>query len=238
MSAGPVSVMLGVDGVDVDYGESRVLTHINLSVGGGEVVCVMGRNGVGKTTLLKTIMGLLAPQRGHITFQGHDITRRPSYARARMGMGYVPQGREIFPALTVRDNLTLGARRKQPSRESVEYVLSLFPALAQMLTRRGGDLSGGQQQQLAIARALMADPSLLLLDEPTEGIQPSIVEEIAAVLERIKKEGRRSILLIEQYLEFAREICDRFYVMDKSGMVLEGNRQTFQLDEVSALLSV
>jgi urea transport system ATP-binding protein len=230
--------MLAVDGIDVYYGESRVLAHISLAVGDGEVVCVMGRNGVGKTTLLKTIMGLLAPGQGRLAFQGRDITQLPPWERARLGIGYVPQGREIFPALTVQDNLVLGARCRQPSRQTVQYVLSLFPALARMLTRRGGDLSGGQQQQLAIARALMADPSLLLLDEPTEGIQPSIVQEIADVLERLRQEGRRSILLVEQYLEFAREICDRFYVMDKGGVALEGDRQAFRVDEVSALLSV
>jgi len=230
--------MLTVDGIDVYYGESRVLPHVTVTVGEGEVVCVMGRNGVGKTTLLKTIVGLLTPRRGHITFRDRDITRRPPYERARLGIGYVPQGREIFPGLTIRENLMLGARRKSPSRDSIEYVFSLFPALSAMLNKRGGDLSGGQQQQLAIARALMADPGLLLLDEPTEGIQPSIVEEIAAVLERIKQEGRRSILIVEQYLEFAREICDRFYVMDKGGVALQGERQTFRVDEVSALLSV
>ena len=230
--------MLAVNGIDVYYGESRVLPHVSVTVGRGEVVCVMGRNGVGKTTLLKTIVGLLTPRRGRITWEDRDITRRPPYERARLGIGYVPQGREIFPGLTVRENLMLGARRKSPSRESIDYVFSLFPALAVMLNKRGGDLSGGQQQQLAIARALMADPSLLLLDEPTEGIQPSIVEEIAAVLARIKQEGRRSILIVEQYLEFAREICDRFYVMDKGGVALQGDRHTFRVDEVSALLSV
>ena len=165
--------MLGVDGIDVYYGESRVLPHVSVTVGRGEVVCVMGRNGVGKTTLLKTIVGLLTPRRGRITWEDRDITRRPPYERARLGIGYVPQGREIFPGLTVRENLMLGARRKSPSRESIDYVFSLFPALAVMLNKRGGDLSGGQQQQLAIARALMADPSLLLLDEPTEGIRGS-----------------------------------------------------------------
>jgi urea transport system ATP-binding protein len=150
----------------------------------------------------------------------------------------VPQGREIFPTLTVRENLALGARRKEPAAASLDYVLGLFPALGHMLGKRGGDLSGGQQQQLAIARALIADPALLLLDEPTEGIQPSIVEEIAGVLERIKAEGRRSIVLVEQYLEFARAICDRYYVMDKGGVALEGDRGTCRRDEVSALLSV
>jgi urea transport system ATP-binding protein len=230
--------MLAVKNIDVFYGESRILTHLNLSVGDGQVVCVMGRNGVGKTTLLKAIMGLLSPRHGAIELQGRDITAMPPYARARLGIGYVPQGREIFPTLSVRENLVLGARRKQPTPASLDYVLSLFPALGQMLGKRGGDLSGGQQQQLAIARALIADPALLLLDEPTEGIQPSIVQEIAEVLQRIKQEGRRSILFVEQYLDFARAICDRFYVMEKGVMALEGDRHTFRVDEVSAYLSV
>jgi urea transport system ATP-binding protein len=230
--------MLAVNGIDVYYGESRILSHVGLSVGDGQVVCVMGRNGVGKTTLLKTVMGLLHPRQGTVEFKGRDITRRTPYERAILGIGYVPQGREIFPTLTVRDNLVLGAREKRPAPERLDYVLSLFPALGGMLAKRGGDLSGGQQQQLAIARALIADPSLLLLDEPTEGIQPSIVDEIAGVLQRIKREGKRSILLVEQYLEFARSICDRFYVMDKGVVALEGERQTFNVETVSALLSV
>ncbi len=230
--------MLSVSGLDVAYGESRVLHGVDLTVGGGEVVCVMGRNGVGKTTLLKTIMGLLQARRGRIAFQGRDVSRMPPYARARLGIGYVPQGREIFPALTVRENLVIGSRVKEPPAAALDYVLSLFPALGEMLAKRGGDLSGGQQQQLAIARALIADPSLVLLDEPTEGIQPSIVEQIAEVLERIKREGRRSILLVEQYLEFAQSIADRFYVMDKSGIARAGDRASFRVDEVSALLSV
>lgn len=230
--------MLAVNGIDVYHGESRILIHVGLSVSAGQVVCVMGRNGVGKTTLLKSIMGLLRPRRGTIEFQGHDITHRPPYERSQLGIGYVPQGREIFPSLTVRENLVLGARRAQPAPERLDHALSLFPALGGMLAKRGGDLSGGQQQQLAMARALIADPALLLLDEPTEGIQPSIVEEIADVLRRIKEEGRRSILLIEQYLEFARSICDRFYVMDKGAMALEGDGRTFDVEAVSALLSV
>ncbi|MBI3028158.1 MAG: urea ABC transporter ATP-binding subunit UrtE [Candidatus Rokubacteria bacterium] len=230
--------MLAVNAIDVSYGESPILTGLSLAVGEGQVVCVMGRNGVGKTTLLRTIMGLLAPRRGTIVFDGHEIDRLTPYERARRGIGYVPQGREIFPSLSVRENLVLGARRKRPPPESLDYVLSLFPALSQMLGKRGGDLSGGQQQQLAIARALISDPKLLLLDEPTEGIQPSIVEEIAAVLERIKGERTRSILLVEQYLEFARAICDRFYVMEKGSVALEGDRGAFRVDEVSQFLSV
>ncbi len=230
--------MLAVNGIDVYYGESRILTRPNLAVGEGQVVCVMGRNGVGKTTLLKTVMGLLLPRQGTIVFDGRDITRLTPYERARLGIGYVPQGREIFPSLSVRENLVLGARRKRPTQASLEYVLSLFPALSRMLDKRGGDLSGGQQQQLAIARALISDPKLLLLDEPTEGIQPSVVQEIEAVLHRIKREGRRSILLVEQYLEFARAICDRFYVMDRGAVALEGRREEFRMDEVKSLLSV
>jgi urea transport system ATP-binding protein len=230
--------MLAVDGIDVFHGETRILSRLSVAVGDGQVVCVMGRNGVGKTTLLRTIMGLLRARRGSITFRGASINGLAPYERARLGIGYVPQGRDIFPALTVRENLVLGARRREPSRDSLEYVLSLFPALAGMLGKRGGDLSGGQQQQLALGRALIADPALLLLDEPTEGIQPSIVEEIADVLLRIKQEGRRSILLVEQYLDFARAICDRFYVVEKGIVALEGDRQSFRVDEVSAYLSV
>lgn len=225
-------------GLDVYYGDSRVLAHLDMRVGAGEVVCVMGRNGVGKTTLLKTIVGLLPPRRGAIEYGGKPVTALPPYARARLGIGYVPQGRDVFPMLSVRENLLVGARRSEPPPGALDYVLSLFPALAALLARRGGDLSGGQQQQLALARVLIADPALLLLDEPTEGIQPSIVEQIADVLERIKREGRRSILLVEQYLEFAWSIGDRFYVMDKGGVALESDRVGLRLDEVTALLSV
>ena len=230
--------MIRVNGLRVAYGGSTVLFDVTLGVEAGQVACVMGRNGVGKTTLLKTIMGLLPAQRGTVELRGQPITQLPPYARARLGIGYVPQGREIFPGLSVLANLTLGARTPKPAPDALDYVLSLFPALSTMLGKRGGDLSGGQQQQLAIARALIADPAVLLLDEPTEGIQPSIVEEIAAVLQRIRAEGRRSILLVEQYLEFARSIADRFYVMDKGAVALEGDRAAFRLDEVSALLSV
>jgi urea transport system ATP-binding protein len=230
--------VLSVNAVDVGYGESPILFQVSLAVGEGQVVCLMGRNGVGKTTLLKTIVGLLTPRRGAIELRGAPIHHRPPYQRARLGVGYVPQGREIFPTLTVRENLLLGARSKRLPPGSLEYVLELFPGLADLLGKRGGDLSGGQQQQLAIGRALVGNPSLLLLDEPTEGIQPSIVEEIAGVLQRIRREGRRAILLVEQYLDFARSICDRYYVMDKGAVALEGEGRAFDVDRVSALLSV
>ena len=230
--------MLAVTDVEVFYGESRALNRVSMTVGAGQVVCVMGRNGVGKTTLLKTMVGLLRPLRGRVEFAGRDVTHLPPYERARLGMAYVPQGREIFPALTVRENLVVGSRRKRPPREPLDYVLGLFPALTDMLGKRGGDLSGGQQQQLALARALIADPTLLLLDEPTEGIQPSIVEEIAGALRRIKAEGRRAIVLVEQYLEFARVLCDRFYVMEKGAVAWEGERSVFDVEEVKRFLSV
>ena len=230
--------MLTVHAIDVAYGESRILNHLDLAVGPGQVVCVMGRNGVGKTTLLKAIMGLLVPPRGRIVFRGQEITRLPPYERARRGIGYVPQGREIFPGLTVRENLALAARGRRPEPEVTDVACGLFPALSRMLGRRGGDLSGGQQQQLAIARALVSDPALLILDEPTEGIQPSIVEEIAAVLQRFRQGEGRSILLVEQYLEFAQALADRFYVIDRGGVALEGGREDLRLDDLRRLLSV
>src|SRR3989454_3627903 len=178
--------MLAVHGVDVYYGESRILSRVDLTVGDGQVVCVMGRNGVGKTTLLKTIVGLLAPRTGTLTFRGVDITRRPPYERARLGLGYVPQGREIFPALTVRENLVLGARQKSPAPAQLDYVLSLFPGLGGMLGKRGGGPSRGQQQQPAHAPAPIAHPALLPLDRPTQGNPPSIVDQIAPALRRIQ----------------------------------------------------
>jgi urea transport system ATP-binding protein len=230
--------MLTVDAVDVFYGRSRALNRVTVSAGDGQVVCVMGRNGVGKTTLLKTMMGVLTPRAGRVHFAGRDVTELAPYERARMGMAYVPQGREIFPALTVRENLVVGSRHKRPPRTSLDYVFDLFPALPRMLGKRGGDLSGGQQQQLALARALIADPRLLLLDEPTEGIQPSIVEEIADALSRIKAEGRRTMVVVEQYLEFARALCDRFYIMEKGAIAWEAEGTGFDVEHVKRFLSV
>jgi urea transport system ATP-binding protein len=213
--------MLAVADLDVYYGPRRALSRVSLSVGPGEVLCIMGRNGVGKTTLLKTLIGLLRPRTGRIAFEGRDVTGLPPWERARRGMAYVPQGREIFPRLTVRENLLVAAARRGAG-DGLDYVLRLFPALGAVLDRRGGDLSGGQQQQLALARALMAEPRLLLLDEPTEGIQPSIVEEIAGALARIKAEGTRAVVLVEQDVEFARALGDRFTVMEKGAVVWEG----------------
>lgn len=213
--------MLEVQGLNVSYGDSQVLRKVGLIVPDGKVVCLMGRNGVGKTTLMKTIVGLLTPRGGRITLGGEEITKAPPYLRARRGIGYVPQGREILPSLTVEENLLIGLEASGGKLIPAE-IFDLFPALKTMLGRRGGDLSGGQQQQLAIGRALVSGPRLLLLDEPTEGIQPSIIKEIVSVIRRIKGEGKMAILLVEQYLSLVREIADSFYVMEKGAIAAEG----------------
>lgn len=215
--------MLNTRHLDAYYGESIVLRDVNLEVPCGKIVCLMGRNGVGKTTLLKCIMGLLLPKNGKIMFEGRDITRYYPDERARLGLGYVPQGRDIFPQLSVRDNLLLGLESRTDGERSIPPgVFELFPVLKAMLDRKGGDLSGGQQQQLAIARALVGHPKLLLLDEPTEGIQPSIIREIAEVIRSIKARGDVSILLVEQYLDFVLDMGDYYYIMEKGSVVSQG----------------
>jgi len=213
--------MLEIQNLNVYYGDSQVLRDVHLSIPAGKVVCLMGRNGVGKTTLMKSTIGLLAPKGGKITFAGGEITQTPSYLRARRGIGYVPQGREIIPSLTVEENLLIGLEASGGKSIPPE-IFGLFPVLKTMLGRRGGDLSGGQQQQLAIGRALVAGPKLLLLDEPTEGIQPSIISEIVAVIRKIKAEGKMAVLLVEQSLSLVREIADSFYVMEKGAIAAEG----------------
>ena len=216
--------MLEVSGLNVFYGDSHVLRDVHLTIPEGKVVCLMGRNGVGKTTLLKALMGVLAPRGGTISFRGKEMTHAPSYLRARRGIGYVPQGREILANLTVEENLLIGLEASDGGKRSIpSEVFELFPVLKSMLGRRGGDLSGGQQQQLAIGRALVSNPGLLLLDEPTEGIQPSIIQEIVGVIRKIKAEGRVSILLVEQYLALVRGVADTFYVMEKGAMAVEGS---------------
>jgi urea transport system ATP-binding protein len=231
--------MLLIQGLSVSYGASQILWDVRLHVPEGQVVCLMGRNGVGKTTLLKSIMGLLSPQTGSITFAGQNITRLRPEQRVRRGMGYVPQGREIFPQLTVRENLSLGLLTKSGDHgQALDQVLQLFPALSGVLSRKGGFLSGGQQQQLAIARALVTEPKLLLLDEPTEGIQPSIIEEIEAVIGRIKAQGQVTILLVEQYLEFAWRLADAFYLMEKGAIVAQGDIATLTAEVIQQYLTV
>jgi urea transport system ATP-binding protein len=213
--------MLELEGVNQSYGESHIIWDATLAVEPGSCTCLMGRNGVGKSTLLKVIMGLLPATCGSIRMNGAEIAGKPAELRARVGIGYVPQGREIFPQLSVEENLRVGlvARRK---RIIPERVFTLFPVLRKMLNRRGGDLSGGQQQQLAIARALVLDPRILILDEPTEGIQPNIVSEIGDILLRLNSEEKLSVLLVEQKLPFARRVASRFVLMDRGRTVASG----------------
>jgi len=230
--------MLKVSRLNVAYGESLILRGVDLEVNTGQVVCLMGRNGVGKTTFLKSIIGLLIPQSGKIFFKGEALTQRRPDERALQGIGYVPQGREIFPHLTVRENLILGLTARGERIDTVpEEVYELFPALKDLLHRKGGDLSGGQQQQLAIARVLVTKPQLLLLDEPTEGIQPSIIDVIEDAIVRIKKTGV-SILLVEQYLQFAWRLSDGYYVMEKGTIISKGSTEGSSEKEVQQHLTV
>lgn len=233
--------ILQISGLNVYYGESHILRNVDLNVGRGQMVCLIGRNGVGKTTLLKTIMGLLTPRTGTMVFMGQEINRKSSYQRARMGIGYVPQGREVIPRVTVRENLLLGLEARPEGRKGnatiPEEIFALFPVLKTMLHRMGGDLSGGQQQQLAIARALMGKPQLLVLDEPTEGIQPSIILEIEAAVRGIIEATGISVLLVEQHLHFVRQ-ADRYYAMQKGGIVASGNTKDLSQEVIQRFLSV
>ncbi|MEH2140239.1 urea ABC transporter ATP-binding subunit UrtE [Nostoc sp.] len=232
--------MLKISNLDVYYGESHILRNVDLSVPSGQMVCLIGRNGVGKSTLLKTIMGLLKPRSGTINLAGELINSKSPDQRAKLGIGYVPQGREIIPRLTVKENLLLGleARKKAVKKAEIpEEVFSLFPVLKTMLSRMGGDLSGGQQQQLAIARALMGEPQLLVLDEPTEGIQPSIILEIEAAVRRIVETTGISVLLVEQHLHFVRQ-ADYYYAMQKGGIVASGSTAELSQDVIQRFLAV
>ena len=215
--------MLRVDSLCAYYGESIILKDINFTAETGKVTCLLGRNGVGKTTFLKSVMGLVKTPKGSVYLNNEDIIQLPTYKRAQKGIGYVPQGRDIFPQLTVYENLILGLERSNYKKEFVEdEIFELFPVLKTMLKRKGGELSGGQQQQLAIARALVSEPEILLLDEPTEGIQPSIIQDIGRVIKKLKARGNVTMLIVEQYLEFVMDVADYFYVMDKGRIVLNG----------------
>jgi len=216
--------MLSLERVNHFYGESHTLWDLTLEVPAGSCTCLMGRNGVGKTTTLKCIMGLLPLRSGEIRFDGASLSSQPAESRARLGIGYVPQGREIFPRLTVDENLRLGlvVNRGDGGRVAYHRVLDAFPVLRQMLGRSGGDLSGGQQQQLAIGRALILEPRVLILDEPTEGIQPNIVHEIGDTIVRLNRDFEVTVLLVEQKLPLARRVADRFYVLDKGRAVASG----------------
>jgi len=235
--------MLEVRGLNVFYGESQVLWDVSLDVPAGSVVCLMGRNGVGKTTLLRSIMGLLPTRAGRVTFDGTDLGGRRPEERASCGIGYVPQGREIFANLTVQENLRMGMLGRgrsggdRPSGDPLEHVFELFPKLKMLLGRKGGVLSGGEQQQLAIARVLLARPKLLLMDEPTEGIQPSVIDQIEEAIERIKAQGI-SVLLVEQYLQFAWRLASTYAIMRKGTIVSRGATRELREDMVRQHLTV
>ena len=231
--------MLAIKAINQFYGGSHTLWDVDLSVSAGSRTCLMGRNGMGKTTLLKCIMGLQATSSGDITFNRTDLLNRPAEERARLGIGYVPQGREIFSHLTVEENLRIGLGvRKNGPGAIPERIFDLFPVLKQMLSRRGGDLSGGQQQQLAIGRALVLEPKLLILDEPTEGIQPSIVHEIGDIVLKLNKEEGVTVLLVEQKLPFARRVASEFCILDKGRRVAAGSIGELTDQVVRAHLSV
>ena len=233
----PAEPMLRVDGLEVAYGPTQVLFGVALEVPDGGLCCLMGRNGVGKTTLLQTIVGLQAPRRGTITLGGKDVTKAAPFNRVKTGIAYVPQGREAFPYLSVYENLRVVAEATT-GMESIEEALELFPRLRKILDRPAGFLSGGEAQQLAIARALVTKPRLLLLDEPTEGIQPSIILEIEDVIATLKQTTGMSILLVEQYVDFAMRLADTYAVMDVGRIVSEGPIETFERERVQELLAV
>ncbi len=231
--------MLRVEDIHLYYGASHALRGVDLEAAPGQITCVLGRNGVGKTSLMKAILGLQPIRSGRVRFGDADITALPTHARAGRGIAFVPQGREIFPLLTVEENLKTGFAALAPAERAIPpETYELFPVLKQMLRRRGGDLSGGQQQQLAIARALVTRPRLLILDEPTEGIQPSIIKQIEQVLRHLVSATGMGILLVEQYFEFARDLADRYAVMDRGEVVLAGTRDTMQEAEMRRHLTV
>ena len=222
--------MLSIDNLNQFYGESHTLWDVALNVQAGQCTCLMGRNGVGKTTLLQCIMGQLPIKSGSMLYQEKDLAKLNMEQRARLGIGYVPQGRQIFPMLTVEENLQIGLPARPDKQKQIpEFIYELFPVLKEMLGRRGGDLSGGQQQQLAIGRALVIDPKLLILDEPTEGIQPNVVAEIGDIIKKLNREIGLTVLLVEQKLPFVRKVADSFYILDRGR--IKANGQVEELNE-------
>jgi len=230
--------MLQVEGINQYYGGSHILRNVGFEAKAGEVTVILGRNGVGKTTLLKSLMGVVPVKTGHVKLDGADITKATPYDRVRRGIGYVPQGREIFARLTVEENLRMGLAYRASGTRIPAELYELFPVLEQMLGRRGGDLSGGQQQQLAIARALAAGPKLLLLDEPTEGIQPSIIKDIGRVIRTLAARGEMAIVLVEQYYDFAAELADQYLVMERGEVIARGRGSEMEVDGVRRLMSI
>ena len=230
--------MLKIDKLHQSYGGSHILRGLSFEVKTGEVTTLLGRNGVGKTTLLKSLMGLVKTQSGSITFDGKDITHLPPHERVKAGIGYVPQGREIFPRLTVEENLLMGLATKPGGTPIPPRIFEMFPVLKQMMHRRGGDLSGGQQQQLAIGRALAMGPKLLILDEPTEGIQPSIIKDIERAIRLLAQTGEMAILLVEQYYDFAESLADQYLLMERGEFIMRGRGDTMPQDGVREALAV
>ena len=230
--------ILKVEGLNQYYGGSHILRNLGFEARLGEVTVVLGRNGVGKTTLLKSLMGVVPVKAGTVTLAGSDITKATSYDRVKRGIGYVPQGREIFGRLTVEENLAMGLAIKPSGTAIPAELFELFPVLKQMTHRRGGDLSGGQQQQLAIARALAAGPKLLMLDEPTEGIQPSIIKDIGRVIRMLADRGTMAIVLVEQYYDFAEALADQYLVMERGEIVQRGLGKNMQAEAVRARMSI
>jgi len=230
--------MLSVAHLNQYYGGSHILRDVTFDVPTGKCTTLLGRNGVGKTTLLKCLMGLLAARSGEVRFDNANIAALPPYARASLGIGYVPQGRDIFPRLTVAENLQMGLATQKRGAGIPQFIFEMFPVLKDMLGRRGGDLSGGQQQQLAIGRALTLRPKLLILDEPTEGIQPSIIKDIERAIRKLTSGGEMAILLVEQYYDFAKSLADHYVVMARGEIVAQGEGANMDADNVRALLAV
>ncbi|WP_210397524.1 urea ABC transporter ATP-binding subunit UrtE [Motiliproteus sediminis] len=231
--------MLSIRALNQFYGQSHTLWDLDLEVPGGACTCLMGRNGVGKTTLLKCVMGLLPTRSGELRFNGQDLGRASAEKRAALGVGYVPQGRQIFSLMTVEENLQIGLPARSDRQKKIpEFIFELFPVLKEMLHRRGGDLSGGQQQQLAIGRALVTDPQLLILDEPTEGIQPNVVAEIGDIIRKLNREIGLTVLLVEQKLPFARKVADHFCILDRGRNVASGGIEQLSDELVKQYLTV
>lgn len=228
--------MLALEKVTASYNGSKVLFDVDITAKKGEVTCLIGRNGVGKTTTVKAAMGLVDTPSGDIFLNKKSIFRKPTYARAKAGIGYVPQGREIFPQLTVKENILLGMEANKKIKEIPEHIFEIFPILKEFQDRKGGDLSGGQQQQLAIARAIVSEPKVLILDEPTEGIQPSIIQEIGRTITKLKE--HMAVLMVEQYLEFVLEISDRCYVMEKGRIQMNGKTADMDKKKLQEMLSM
>jgi urea transport system ATP-binding protein len=230
--------VLAVKSLNQYYGGSHILRQVGFEVPSGACTALLGRNGVGKTTLLRCLMGLLPIRSGEIEFEGRSVASLPPYARAALGIGYVPQGRDIFPRLTVAENLQMGLATRASGAKIPEFVFEMFPVLKEMLSRRGGDLSGGQQQQLAIGRALAMQPRLLILDEPTEGIQPSIIKDIERAIRKLIGAGNMAILLVEQYYDFAKSLADHYVVLSRGEVVASGAGEAMDRDNVRAHLAV